>query len=92
MTLIAHIQHQTYADLEISVKKSLEVKCGVAVVGDNNCGVEALTVERNAVDEGKLVGPKSLEVVADALRRETEVELDARARALAGGLSEELPS
>jgi hypothetical protein len=74
------------------VKKSLEVKCILAVVGDNDCGAEALAVERNTVDKSKLVGPECLEVVADALRGQAKVELDARAGALAGGLSEELPS
>jgi hypothetical protein len=74
------------------VEKSLEVKRSVAVVGDNDCGVEALAVERNAVDKSELVGPESLEVVADALRGQAKVELDTGAGALTGGLSKELPS
>lgn len=74
------------------MKKSLEIKYSVAVVGDNDCGVEAFRVERHTVDESKLVGPQSLEVVTDALRGEAKVELNAGAGALAGGLSEELPS
>ena len=74
------------------MEKSLEVKRSIAVVGDNDCGVEAFRVERHTVDEGKLVGPESLEVVTDALRGQAKVELDAGAGALAGGLSEELPS
>jgi hypothetical protein len=74
------------------VKKSLEVESSVTIVGNNNSSVETLRVKRDTVDEGKLVGPKSLEVVADALGGKTKVELHARARALAGRLSKELPS
>ncbi|KAI6756616.1 hypothetical protein HG530_011214 [Fusarium avenaceum] len=77
---------------KVSVKKSLEVERGITVVGDNNGGVETFRVKRHTVDKGKLVWPESLEVFADAFRREAEVELDAGAGALAGGLSEELPS
>jgi hypothetical protein len=74
------------------VKKSLEVERGITVVGNNNGGVQTFRVERHTVDKSKLVRPESLEVFADAFRRKTEVELDAGAGALAGGLSEELPS
>jgi hypothetical protein len=74
------------------VKKCLEVERNITVVGNNNGGVQTLRVERHTVDKGKLVGPESLEVFANAFRRKAEVELDARAGALAGGLSEELPS
>jgi hypothetical protein len=82
----------TYADLKVSVKKSLEVESSVTIVGNNNSSVETLRIKRDTVDKSKFVGPESLEVVADALRGETKVELHAGARALAGRLSKELPS
>jgi hypothetical protein len=82
----------TYADLEVSVEKGLEVESSVAIVGNNNSSVKTFRIKRDTVDESKLVGPKSLEVVADALGGKTKVELHAGARALAGRLSKELPS
>ncbi len=91
--MISHIRACiTYADLEVSVKKSLEVESSVTIVGNNNSGVETLRVKGDTVDKSKLVGPKSLEVLTDALGRKTKVELHAGARALAGRLSKELPS
>lgn len=82
----------TYVDLEVSVKKSLEVESSVAIVGNDNSSVETLRVKGDTVDKSKFIGPKSPEVVADALGGKTKVELHAGAGALAGRLSKELPS
>lgn len=74
------------------MQEGLELKRNIAIVGDDQGGVQAIPVKHDAVDESKLVRPQLLGLFRDALRRQTKVKLDAGAGALAGGLAKELPS
>jgi hypothetical protein len=76
------------------VQKSLELERLVAIVGDNHGSGQALSVERDAVQQAKLVRPKALDFLVEVVRGKAKVELDAvgRAGTLAGGLAKELPA
>ena len=74
------------------MEQGLNLERLVAVVADDERRVEALAVERNAVQQAELVRPQLARRVVEVLRREAKVELDAGARgAFARGLAEELP-
>ena len=70
---------ETDLDLKVCVQQGLEIKRSITVGGDNKRGVEAIAVERNAVDEGELVWPQSFGLFGDTLRGKAKVELHAEA-------------
>lgn len=74
------------------MQQGLELERNVAIVGDDQGGVQAVPVKHDAVDESKLVGPQLLGLFRNALGGEAKVELDTGAGALAGGLAKKLPS
>lgn len=47
-----------YLDLKVAVQERLELKRLVALVGDDQRGVQALAAQRHAVQKTKLVGPR----------------------------------
>lgn len=75
------------------MQQGLELERDLAIVSDDEGGVEALLVESDAVQQAKLVRPQALPLVVELLRGQSKVQLDARSRgALARGLAEELPA
>jgi DNA-binding transcriptional regulator YdaS (Cro superfamily) len=73
------------------MQQRLELKRHLAIIGDDERGVEALAVERHAVDQAKRVRPQLPGRLVEVLGREAKVELDARRGTLARRLAEELP-
>lgn len=75
------------------MQQRLNLKRHIAIIRHDKRRVEALAVERDAVQEAEGVRPQRLGLGVEALGRQAEVELDAVAvtGALAGRLAQELP-
>lgn len=82
----------SHLDPEVGVHQGLALEWSVSIIGNHECSVQTIAIERNAVQEAEAEGPLAPDRFVEGFGGETKVELDAGRGSFAGRLAEEFPA